>query len=93
MSSKARVDPALLAGSWCWSGRPAIGVLDYQDTPLGERMPGSEIHAQLLENLFDGTLLHARHGRRRVEAVAFVLLRLAADHARMRRVAPAARHS
>ena len=28
-----------------------------QNTPVGERMPGSEIHAQLLENLYDGTLL------------------------------------
>ena len=30
---------------------------DYQDTPVGERMPGSEIHAQLIENLLAGTLL------------------------------------
>ena len=34
-----------------------LALLDYQITPLGERMPGSEIHAQLLENLYDGTLL------------------------------------
>lgn len=30
-----------------------IGLLDYVTTPLGERVPGVEIHAQLLENAFD----------------------------------------
>ena len=38
-------------------GLTGIGLLEYQDTPIGERMSGSEIHAQLLENLIDGTLL------------------------------------
>ena len=32
-------------------------MVDYQNTPLGERMPGIEIHAQLLENLLDQTWL------------------------------------
>ena len=38
-------------------GPTAIGMEALQDTPIGERMSGSEIQAQLLENLLDGTLL------------------------------------
>ncbi|HEY1458592.1 MAG TPA: CHASE2 domain-containing protein [Casimicrobiaceae bacterium] len=38
-------------------GVTGLGLLEYQNTPLGVRMPGVEIHAQLLENLFDDTLL------------------------------------
>ncbi len=34
-----------------------LGLVDYQYTPVGVSMPGAEIHAQLLENLYDGTLL------------------------------------
>jgi adenylate cyclase len=32
-------------------------LLDYQTTPRGERIPGIEVHAQLLENIFDGSYL------------------------------------
>jgi len=35
----------------------AIGLHDFQDTPVGERMPGAEIHAQLIENLLGQQLL------------------------------------
>ncbi|MEO5772435.1 MAG: CHASE2 domain-containing protein [Burkholderiaceae bacterium] len=35
----------------------AIGLHDFQSTPVGERMPGAEIHAQLIENLLGGQLL------------------------------------
>jgi CHASE2 domain-containing sensor protein len=38
-------------------GVNAVGLSDYQSTPVGDRMAGVEIHAQLLENIFDGTLL------------------------------------
>jgi serine phosphatase RsbU (regulator of sigma subunit)/CHASE2 domain-containing sensor protein len=38
-------------------GLTALALSDFQATPVGERMPGSEIHAQLIENLIDGTLL------------------------------------
>jgi serine phosphatase RsbU (regulator of sigma subunit)/CHASE2 domain-containing sensor protein len=38
-------------------GVTGLGLIDYQTTPLGERMPGIEIHAQVLENVFDGALL------------------------------------
>jgi serine phosphatase RsbU (regulator of sigma subunit)/CHASE2 domain-containing sensor protein len=39
-------------------GVTGLGLLDYQATPLGERIPGVEIHAQLLEQIFDGHYLH-----------------------------------
>jgi adenylate cyclase len=52
-----RVDPSLVRGQIVIVGATAVGLQDYQNTPLGERMPDSEIHAQLIENLLDGTLL------------------------------------
>ena len=52
-----RVDPALLHKQMVLIGPTAIGLQVLQDTPIGERMSGSEIQAQLLENLLDGTLL------------------------------------
>ena len=34
-------------------GTGGVGMVDYHNTPLGERMFGGEIHAQVLENLVD----------------------------------------
>ncbi len=38
-------------------GVTGLGLLDYQTTALGERVPGVEIHAQILEQIFDGAYL------------------------------------
>jgi CHASE2 domain-containing sensor protein len=38
-------------------GVTGLGLLDYQTTALGERIPGVEIHAQILEQIFDGAFL------------------------------------
>jgi adenylate cyclase len=38
-------------------GVTGLGLLDYQTTALGERIPGVEIHAQILEQIFDGQFL------------------------------------
>ena len=38
-------------------GVTALGLSDYQATPVADRMSGVEIHAQLLEGIFDGALL------------------------------------
>jgi adenylate cyclase len=38
-------------------GVTALGLSDYQATPVADRMPGVEIHAQLLENIYDADLL------------------------------------
>jgi len=38
-------------------GVTGLGLLDFQTTALGERIPGVEIHAQILEQIFDGAFL------------------------------------
>ena len=50
-------DPADVERKLVLVGVTGLGLIDYQSTPLGERMPGIEIHAQVLENVFDGALL------------------------------------
>ena len=51
------IDPELLRGKIALVGATGLGLLDYQATPLGERIPGIEIHAQILENIFEDSLL------------------------------------
>jgi len=51
------IDPELIRGKIALVGATALGLLDYQTTPLGERIPGIEIHAQILENIFENSLL------------------------------------
>lgn len=58
-------------------GVTGLGLIDYQSTPLGERMPGIEIHAQVLENVFDGALLKRPRWAPWIEAFAFVVAGLA----------------
>ena len=71
-----RVDPMRLQGKLVLVGVTGLALTDYQNTPLGESMPGSEIHAQLLENLFDQTWLVRPAWAPRFELVLFVLLGL-----------------
>jgi serine phosphatase RsbU (regulator of sigma subunit)/CHASE2 domain-containing sensor protein len=52
-----RTDPELIRGKIALIGATGLGLLDYQTTPLGQRIPGIEIHAQILESVFDGSLL------------------------------------
>jgi serine phosphatase RsbU (regulator of sigma subunit) len=39
-------------------GVTGVGLLDLQTTALGERVPGVEIHAQILEQIFEGDYLY-----------------------------------
>ena len=71
-----RVDRAAIEGRMVLIGLAGIGLLEYQDTPIGERMSGTEVQAQLLENMIDGTLL--RRPRWAAHAEALVLLALGA---------------
>ncbi len=57
-------------------GVTGLGLIDYQTTPLGERMPGIEIHAQVLENVFDGALLARPRWASWIEGMAFLVLGL-----------------
>src|SRR4029453_7266147 len=52
-----KVDPQLLERKLVLIGVTALGLSDYQATRVVDRMPGVEIHAQLLENIFDADLL------------------------------------
>lgn len=69
-----RVDPERLAHKLVLVGVTGLGLGEYHYTPVGERMPGSEIHAQLLENLYDRSWLTRPTWAAAVEAVAFALL-------------------
>ena len=51
------IDIELMRGKIALVGATGLGLLDYQATPLGERIPGIEIHAQILENIFEDSLL------------------------------------
>jgi adenylate cyclase len=55
LSGKAA--PELLRNKLVLVGMTGLGLLDFQATPLGERIPGVEVHAQILEQIFDGAYL------------------------------------
>jgi len=71
-----RVPAERLAQKLVLIGATGLGLLDHQATPIGERMPGIEIHAQLLENLFDQTLLTRPEWAPPAELAALLLLGL-----------------
>ncbi|MBR9885763.1 MAG: CHASE2 domain-containing protein, partial [Oceanospirillales bacterium] len=54
-------------------GFTGLGLVDFPSTALGERVPGVEIHAQVLETVFDGTTL-VRPGWAPVAEGAMMLL-------------------
>ena len=56
LSGKAAAE--LLRDKLVLVGVTGLGLLDFQATPLGERIPGVEVHAQILEQMFDGAYLH-----------------------------------
>lgn len=58
-----------LEGKLVLVGVSGIGLLDYQTTPLGERVPGVEIHAQIIEQIFDGDYLRRPAALRTLELV------------------------
>jgi len=67
------VDPARLERKLVLVGVTGLGLVDWQSTPLGERMPGIEIHAQVLENIFDGALLVRPWWAHWAEGFAFIV--------------------
>ena len=71
---QGNVDPARIRGQLVLVGVTGIGLGDYHYTPLAEAMPGSEIHAQLLENMLDRTLLIRPTWAPALEATLFLLL-------------------
>jgi CHASE2 domain-containing sensor protein/serine phosphatase RsbU (regulator of sigma subunit) len=71
-----RVDPAAFRDKLVIVGASAAGLNDNQFTPLHESMPGSEIHAQLLENIVGDALLRRPGWAPALEVAAFVALGL-----------------
>jgi len=65
-----RADAALFKQKLVLVGVTAIGLADYQATPVADRMAGTEIHAQLIEGIFDGDLLARPRWIRWAEAAA-----------------------
>jgi len=51
------VAPQVLRDKLVLVGVTGLGLLDQKMTPLGERVPGVEIHQQILEQMFDGEYL------------------------------------
>ena len=68
-----RDDPALIERKIALLGVTGVGLLDQQTTARGERMPGIEIHAQAIENIFDGAVLSRPVWTRAFETLAFAL--------------------
>jgi len=71
---EGRADPALFERQLVLVGLTGIGLHEFLDTPIGQRMSGSEIQAQLLENLVDGTWLHRPAWAGPLEALTLLLL-------------------
>ena len=80
---RGKIDPEALRNKLVLVGMTGLGSTDYQNTPLGIPMAGSEIHAQLLENVNDGTWLTRPSWAAAAELVVFVAVRAPAylDHA------------
>ena len=61
-------DPEMLASKLVLVGVTGLGLVDQPATPLVSRMAGVEIRAQILESIFDGTLLRRPGWMRWTEA-------------------------
>ena len=64
-----KMPPGLLTGRFVLLGVTALGLVDLPSTALGP-MPGVELHAQFLENVFDGRLAQVPSWAPRAELAA-----------------------
>jgi serine phosphatase RsbU (regulator of sigma subunit) len=74
---EGRADPRRFEGKLALIGMTGEGLHDYKTTPLGELVPGVEIHAQLAENVFDGVSLVRPAWATPAEAAALLLAAIA----------------
>lgn len=70
---EGRVDPARIASKLVLVGLTGLALVDYPATPVNSSVPGSEIHAQLIENIFDGDHLKQPRWARSAELLALAL--------------------
>lgn len=71
------IDPQRLERKLVIVGVTGLALGDNVQTPLGERIPGSVVHAQLLENLYEQSWLARPRAAPALEAALFALLGLA----------------
>jgi adenylate cyclase len=69
-----RAEADRLRGKLVIIAATGLGLGDYHATPVGERMPGAEIHAQLIESLYGSTLLSRPRWAALAEGLAVVVL-------------------
>jgi CHASE2 domain-containing sensor protein len=72
-----KLDPERLRNQLVLIGSTGLALGDYHNTPVSRSMPGIEIHAQLLENIVDGSWLARPAWGPWAELALFVLLGLA----------------
>lgn len=70
------LDPEMLKQKLVLIGFSGLGLVDFPSTALGERVPGVEVHAQILESIFDGTTLLRPHWALWAEGIVMLLLGL-----------------
>ena len=71
-----KVDPIQLESKLVLVGTTGVGLGDASSSPRGDPIPGSEIQAQLLENLYDQTWLTRPSWARLLELAVFLSLGL-----------------
>ena len=70
----ARIDPEILREKFVLVGFTGLGLLDNVVTPLGEKIPGVDVHLQVIESLLAGESLRRPWWMARVELAALILL-------------------
>jgi CHASE2 domain-containing sensor protein len=73
---EGKLDAEIINRKLVLIGFSGLGLVDFPSTALGERVPGVEIHAQILESIFDGTTLQRPGWALWVEAVLMIVLGL-----------------
>jgi CHASE2 domain-containing sensor protein/serine phosphatase RsbU (regulator of sigma subunit) len=68
-----KIHPDTIRNKIVLIGLTGLGLLDFKTSPLGEQVPGVEIHAQVVENLFNGVALTRPDFAPRIEAGVLVL--------------------
>lgn len=71
-----RIDPEQLKGKLVIIALTGLALVDHVSTPVEAQVPGAEIHAQLLENIFDGQYLTRPHWARYAELAVLALIGL-----------------
>ena len=65
-------DPGMFREQLVMVGVTGLAITDYVTTPLDERIPGVEVHANVLENIFDGRVLHRPYWAAWAESLALL---------------------